>query len=124
MTRYHIEIGYLSAGDPEQAWQILVDVVQGLREQPNRIIGEALRIEGGSMRELIHFAEQYSARFDCDDATLRVIQPLLGRKGSIMQLASGGGLDREIKEKMRRAFSRLVIAEMHNRRIEVNLRVA
>lgn len=124
MTGYYIEIGYLSGysgpADLDQAWDSLKNVVAILREQPANIVGEAMRVEGGSLRKLLPFAERYHPKFT--DGTIEVNDA----ERQITQLASSGNGDaaRVVKEQVRRAFCRLVIQEMHRRGIEVNLCVA
>ena len=47
-----------------------------------------------------------------------------GDERAVVQFASGHGEGRLIKESLRRAVCRLLIADMHNEDVEVNLRVA
>ena len=132
MTGYYIEIGYLSGYSDEscreKAWGELKAVVAKLREQPEAIVKECLRLESGmglkARGELRDFAERYHARFQ--DATISIEEPKYDKNGFISQLASSGEGDweRSMKERVRRAFCRLVIEEMHCRGIEVNLTVA
>jgi hypothetical protein len=122
-TGYSITLGYQSGYstclDQDEAWQALVDCVQALRLQPERIVKEAQRLGAPAACEdhcctLQQMAEAYSSN---DDATLRINQ----RERYIYQLATG---DRTLKEHVRRAFCRLVIEEMHRQGIEVCLEVA
>jgi len=127
MTGYHISIGYNSTlTHIERAgmtWEALKEVVAELRSQPNLIVGEVQR-ERSNLAEP-HILLDYAAAYqDGIDKTLNIIEATDDRPAEIMQLASGSGDGRDIKEAMRRAFCRLVIFEMHKRGIEVNLIVA
>jgi len=125
MTGYHIYIGYnsgLTGQERASAFEVLKAVVGELRRSPLRIVDEALREhETYSADVLRDYAKQYAP--DCEDATIRVLEPANDQPGQIMQLASGGGEGREIKELMRRAFARLLIMEMHRKGIEVSFSV-
>lgn len=134
VTGYHIRIGYnsaLNADEKRAAFETLKEVVASLRDDTDRLVREVKHesvawsdparaaIDDALLRE---YAEVY--RPPARDATLTIIEPIGDEPGQIMQLASGGGEAREVKERLRRAFSRLVILEMHRRGIEVNLVVA
>lgn len=126
MTGYHITIGYNSAGDRRKAFETLKAVVQDIRTDSERLIREVWREKQyphqRDRETLKEYAEMYL--LPARDHTLTIIEPHDDEPGQIMQLASGGGESRDIKEELRRAFSRLVILEMHRRGIEVNLVVA
>lgn len=126
MTGYHITIGYnsaLNSAEKRRAFETLKEVVEMVRVQTDRLIAEVERERGTIDHALIR---EYAAA--CvpppQDSTLTVIEPDGDDPGQIMQLASGGGDSRDYKEQLRRAFSRLVILDMHKRGIEVNLVVA
>lgn len=127
MTGYHISIGYNSTLNHVErtgkAWEALKETVSQLRTRTNAIVAEVLREQPnlGPVDVLVEYAETYGQDVD---RTLTIIEATDDRPAEIMQLASGGGDARDIKEAMRRAFSRLVIFEMHKRGIEVNFHVA
>lgn len=118
-TGYHIEIGYNSAHNRDDAWTELKAVVERLRHQPDLIVAEVRREQPGLASDdvLRDYAESYGPDLDL---TLKVIEAVGERRPEIYQSASGGGESRDIKEAMRRAFARLVIFEMHKQGIEVN----
>jgi hypothetical protein len=128
MTGYHITIGYnssLNSDEKRAAFETLKRVVETVRAQTDRLVAEVERelgIPAPDRLLLREYAEVYSP--PARDATLTVIEPKGDEPGQIMQLASSGGQGRDYKEQLRRAFSRLVIFEMHQRGIEVNLVVA
>jgi len=117
-TGYHIEVGYNSVHSKEEVAEKLVEVVHAICEEPESIVGNARLVEGAVMP--MEYAESY--RKPWQDLTIKIID----KDGlpSVMQMASGGGVERGYKEAMRRAFSRLVIQEMHRCGMEVNLIVA
>jgi hypothetical protein len=119
VTGYKLEVGYNSTCDSEHAWWKLVDTVQRIRLNTGAIAGEVARIEPGRFgdAELREFAAAYLSD---GDFTLTIDEA----HRCVRQMASGGAPAREIKEAMRRAFSRLVIDAMHQARIEVNLIVS
>lgn len=121
MTGYYISVGYNArAGASVKAglWQELKEAALDLCEHYERIALEAHRLESGySVAALAEYAELYHSRAD---ATIQFLEPP-DEEPQIMQLASGGGLGRDMKEALRRAFARLLIQEMHKKRIEVNL---
>lgn len=127
MTGYHISIGYnstLNATERREAFATLKRVVETLRDDTDRLVAEAKREQPHRTDlELQEYADLY--RLPARDSTLTICDPLSeDRPGEIMQLASGGGEGRDTKELMRRAFSRLVIFEMHKLCIEVDFVVA
>lgn len=123
MTGYHLSVGYISgysAGqDRSQAWEVMKEIVARLRQEPGLIAAEAARIEPGTLDECLEFAQNYHP--SVGDLTVVVRE---GDPQEVAQSASGGGCERAMKEKLRRAFSRLVIEQMHRHGFEVNLNVA
>lgn len=130
MTGYHMKLspGYngTASGTDAEIWQQLKTIVEHLCKNQIIVVEEAMRF-GMSRTTAQQYTESYKT-FDgtqTEDATLQVIEPLEGEEsGEIMQLASGGGHERILKETIRRAFCRCVIFEMHLRGLEVNLIVA
>ena len=124
-TAYTITIGYLSGysygGDKDDAWDELVQCVEALREQPERLVAEARRLNAPETCNygcctLENVAETYRAAFTHGNPlTINYDQRY------IMQMATG---DRAQKEHVRRAFCRLLIEEMHRKGIEVCLTVS
>lgn len=126
MTGYTLTIGYMGGYScklsNEEAWQCLVKSTQELREQPQRLIEEARRLNAPETCDqgcctLEGVAGTYSASFTGGNPLV-----INHEKGYVAQYASGS--DRAIKEHMRRAFCRIVIEEMHRVGIEVCLSVA
>lgn len=125
-TGYLLSIGYLSGsgykGESDKAWDELVNAVETLRLQPERIMAEARRLGADETCSegcctLRGMAEAYRENLDNHDGTLIIH----AEEQTIMQLATGG--DRSLKEQVRRAFCRLVIEDMHRQGIEVCLEV-
>jgi hypothetical protein len=117
-TYYRIQDGYNSCHFPDKVWDTIVEVVESIQENPQRIIDEVLRLETDADRELIEeVAECY--RKPVQDLTITVVESVDGRW--IGQLASGGELGRSAKESCRRAVCRLVLEEMHRRKMEVSI---
>lgn len=121
-TGYTLQVGYLSAGNREEAWREMKAITAALRADPSAITREVLRLESGHTSEsLDDYAEAY--RLD-SDATITIHEAIGDRPACIHQMASGGGESRDIKEAMRRAFCRLVIEAMHRKGIEVTMIVS
>lgn len=123
-TEYTISLGYLSGQSTslsyEDAWKALVAYVEQLRHQPERIVQEARRLNAPETCEqgcctLQRMAEAYQL-------TEEECGPLVINQEDqhISQLTYG---DRMLKEHIRRAFSRLILEEMHRQGIEVCLNV-
>jgi hypothetical protein len=129
MTGYHISIGYLSGYDKDEAWQVLKKVTLDLCNHSVRIATEAILFGMDPFK-----AEEYARAYEgasleqrgTEDSTLRIIEAdeKEGTPPQIMQLASGTGESRLLKEAMRRAFCPLVMEEMHKLGIEINVNVA
>lgn len=122
MTSYTLSIGYLSGcsfkGNDDEAWQALVNCVEALKHDPDRIVAEARRL--GAPEQCEHGCctlRAYAEAYQSQDATL-ITYP---DEKAIRQFASG---DRTLKEHVRRAFCRLVMEDMHRQGIEVNLAVS
>lgn len=94
--------------------------------QTSAIAEEMTRVEGGSIQQGMEYAAQF--RGDPGDLTLQIVDtpdPLTGEERRyISMLASGGSPSRELKEKSRRAFCRLVTKEMHQKGMNINIKVA
>lgn len=121
MTGYHISIGY-NANGSLNAWALLMETVEEVCAAPGHIIAEVKRETLEWKDDELHdYVYRYKAR---DDQSITITPPEGDKNGEVMQLASGGGESRRIKEAVRRAFSRLVMLRMHKLGIEVNLTVA
>lgn len=144
MTGYYISTGYISGysgfrGTAEDAWKALVDLVEALRKQTDRIVAEVMRVEpqAGDFCQCCTVREYAEAYTEGDRQVNRVIDPevsgleavaradgtlIIDHEGeTVSQLASG---NRGTKEAVRRAFCRLVIEDAHRAGLEVDLRVA
>jgi hypothetical protein len=122
MTGYEITVGYNSAQSKDDVSDTLAHVVSELRKNQSAIKDEVVRVEGPWKGE--ESLDDYAAMYlpANEDATFKVRKDEDGHT-LVYQCASGGGESRALKEAMRRAFSRLVIQEMHKRGMEVNLNV-
>lgn len=130
MTGYHITIGYLSGYDKDEAWGVLKRTVARVCANPELIAAEAHEL-AMPLEVAREYAESYRS-FSADtgrteDSTLTIKEKDPKDSDSepqVMQLASGGGSSRAIKEAMRRAVCRIVMREMHGLGIEININVA
>lgn len=121
-TSYFIEVGYNSAHELAEVGEKLCAVVADIRANPQRITDEVRRVEPGiSAEELEGFIESY--RSTVSDLTCCIVydEDNLPR---VLQCASGGGRSRALKEICRRAFARLVLAEMHRKHMDVSFTVS
>lgn len=127
MTGYHIRIGYNGASgwDHHDAWEELKAVARQVADDPRAIVEEARRLgapehcsRGPECCTLNTYADSYADPFDSFGHPVTIIEEEDERQ--IMQLASTG---ESIKYHVRRAYVRLVIAEMHRREVEINLDV-
>jgi len=130
MTGYHITIGYLSGADKGEAWEVLKREVAELCAEPAIIAHELLR-HGMDVNRVREYAEAYRSFSPetgrTEDSTLVIKERDLDDEESepqVMQLASGGGRSRTLKEATRRAVCRLLLERMHRRGIEININVA
>jgi len=117
-TGYHIRRGYNSSHQPDEVESKLRDVVREICSEPERITAEVKRVEGRDVPE--SFAESY--REPWQDLTIKFVEDEDGLMP--MQMASGGGGDRDNKEAMRRAVCRMVLERMHAAGMEVSIFVA
>lgn len=116
VTTYRIEPGYNSAHTNDEVWAALKQVVANIQQQPALIEVEVLRLEPGANKALIEeIAKCYKQ--PVEDLTIKVLDD----DEAVMQSASGGGAYRDAKESCRRAFCRLVLQAMHQRKMEVNI---
>ncbi len=122
MTSYTLSIGYISGysfkGDKDDAWQALVNCVEALKRNPDRIVAEARRLDAPEQcKHGCCTLQETAGAYLNDDATLVIYHS----DRAVRQFASG---DRMLKEHVRRAFCRLVMEDMHRQGIEVNLQVS
>ena len=125
-TLYAISVGYNSSFQEEDVWHKLVEVVNELRNNSQRIIDEVFRLESDVNKETIKsLAEMYDCFKGNEDLTLRIVVPdKEDERRYIMQSASGGRDWRKAKESCRRAFCRLVLEEIHKNKMEINIDVS
>lgn len=127
MRGYHISIGYNGGGtsqEEEVRWRSLVAMARRVADYPELIVEEARRLGtpetcASGCCHLATYADNYRLPFGVDGHPVSVIESSDNRQ--IMQLASGYD---DLKFGVRRAFVRLLLAEMHRIGVEVNLRVA
>jgi hypothetical protein len=126
MTGYYIHVGYNSSHDSNEVWKELEKIGLELCDNPNALAQEAYHYDKFSLVDLRRFAEPFKER---KDLTIRFKDRLDGIGNSddfrpyIVMYASGGGQDRLLKESLRRAFIRLVLAKMHLRQMEIDIAV-
>ena len=127
MTGYYLEIGYNSGySSNEEAWANLKSAAELLRTDPGRIFREVKRLEPEIDDTLLQeCAEAYDGR----DLSMTIVdeqapERLQDAPNYIRQFASGGGAYRSVKEACRRAVCRILIEEMHRKKMEVNMRVS
>lgn len=132
MTSYVLTPGYNSGSSgsfagPDEQWAALKRVAAAVRADPDALAREARRFgcpeacEDGCCT-LAEFVDVYRPKENVPlvvDYTLQVDD----KNREVRQYASGGGASRTIKEHLRRAFCRLVIARCHAVGLEINLRV-
>lgn len=126
-TGYRVEVGYNSSWHRDDAWERLKAEAQRVRSDGQAILAEARRVEALRVDEFsAEVLGEYVAAYAADaDLTLTIHESASeDERPCIRQLASGGGESRDIKELLRRAFCRLLIAAMHREGIEVNLVVS
>ena len=137
MTGYYLSVGYNSgSGGDADDFGTLVTVFEAVIRDPDRIVAEVRRVEppAAETRTLREYAAWYTHpdRREGEDCSFRIYRqpsdlgPLTNADDFspfIAQYASGGGSSRAIKEVVRRAVCRLVIADMHRRGVEVNFKV-
>lgn len=106
----------------QEAGKYLLKVVKNLKENPNLIKEEVLSFnpELAKEEDLDEYANYYN---DPEDGALEITKDKEDDMPCVAQLASGGGKERNIKEAFRRAFCRLVIKEMHKKKMEVTLSI-
>jgi hypothetical protein len=137
MTGYTIEVGYNSSHHKEDVGIELVKVSKEIKNNPNLIYDEVLRIEkrpeDGTLDDLKCHTNHYK---NCDDLTIRIFDDYEKAKKYqsnvleedfypfVCQTASSGNGFRGIKEQCRRAFCRLVLERMHSKGMEVNIIVS
>lgn len=117
VTTYRIETGYNSAHQNDEVWAALKQVVSTIQLNPALIEAEVLRLEPTANKALV---EEIAALYKppVHDLTIKVLEV---DDQAVLQSASGGGVYRDAKESCRRAFCRLVIEEMHKRKMEISL---
>ena len=119
MTGYYIEVGYNSCNDNDEVWKTLKEKALYLKQHPEIIIENCFVIEGRDDEEEIREGGEHYK--NCNDLTLKIIEE--SENNVITQYASGGGASRDIKEKLRRAFCRCIMNEMHKLGMEININV-
>lgn len=121
-TSHIITVGYNSSNHKSEVWDKLKSITATIRNNPKRLFEEIVKVEGGTEEELMSFCDHMK---DCDDLSLTVIDSETDMsKRCVLMCSSGGGDNRESKEKCRRAFCRLVLHEMHKCGMEVSINVS
>lgn len=121
-TSYIIRVGYNSTYSKEEVGRKLVSVIDDLTRYPDKIVAEVWRVDGRPHKETIRgYTESY--RQPISDQTLKIVEDADGLP-EVVQIASGGGTSRTLKEACRRAVCRLVLEAMHREGMEVSIVVA
>ncbi len=120
MTGYYISVGYNSQHSPEEVWRELEMVMRELCANPKRIADEACAV-GAPIEVGGENIYDYAERYQANDG-IAILETSEGKH--IAQTASGGGVSRILKEHLRRAFCRLVLAAMHGKGMEINITVS
>lgn len=125
MTEYSIEVGYnhdgASNAAEEKIWSVLKQVGLDIANNTGAIIDEASRCGAPAVLgadALVNYAVMLKAR---NDNTIQFLESNGESSGRIYLPASGGGDARTMKGHVRRAYCRLVVAEMHKRGYEVSM---
>lgn len=115
MTTYVLSVGYSSTVGVDKAVVRIEEIAKSIIAEQNKLIQEVRfsTTKEISSPELMEYAKCYNS----EDLTIRF------KHGEIIQIASGGGESREIKELFRQAFCRLVIKEANAEDINVNLNI-
>lgn len=121
-TLYSITAGYNSAFKREEVEDALREEVLKICENPAQIRFEVERLEGALPPE--EYDDGYRLPWSDMTITFREAIPSDDLPFAVHQSASGGGNERDVKESMRRAMCRLVLAAMHHRAMEINITVA
>jgi len=120
-TAHVIQVGYNSAHHKKDVWKELKEYVGYLCSSNFKIADEAKKYTSKiSHDQLDEFGKSYK---ECKDLTIRIHDNEDVDECYIRQMSSGGGVDREIKEQLRRAFCRLVLERMHSLNMEINISV-
>jgi hypothetical protein len=109
---YSITLGYNPNNIPTD--NTLIKLVNSITKQ--ELEKEYLQYEKPDLEN--KYKECLNAYFPSTDLTLKI------NKDEIYQCASGGGIEREIKEGLRRAFCRLMLKKAHKEKIEINIMVS
>lgn len=129
MTGYKITVGYNSNFSKEEVAIKLITVGVNIANQPEIIAAEAnkyidmgIAIEYAKPFQIqedktIQFITKPHNSTDKEDAAEDNFYPY------IWMLASGSGESRSYKEEVRRAYCRLILAEMHKLKMEININV-
>lgn len=122
MTGYCISAGYSGHYHKKEIEDALLEAVDLLRNTPALMTVEVLKMHVGEPRDdLQGYEDAYKP--ENNDATIRIQRD---EDGDLMvyQSASGGGIQRDIKERYRRAFIRLIIEHMHAKDMDINVSVS
>lgn len=124
-TGYHIGVGYnSSASSREDVWKKLKETAIGICKKPEQILDE----DSAVMLGLDPIPEEYidGYRLPWKDLTIKILEENreLETENQIMQMASGCGEGREFKERLRRAFCRIIMRKMHALGMEITITVA
>jgi len=118
MTSCYLSPGYDGHRCKGETWDKLKEVVAELKREPELLYAAVREMEPEWPGEQLRLFVGYYVL--ADDGTLCVEE----EKQQVVQMASGGGEDRRLKEACRRAFCRLVIQRMHAECFEVSMVVA
>jgi hypothetical protein len=118
---YRIQVGYNAQHQADEVWGEIKNAVDAIQADPSRIVCEVFRLEPNANRELI---EEVSSlyRKPVIDQTIQIVELGIDKHERwIGQTASGSDPGRDAKESCRRAVCRLVMEELHRKKMEVDI---
>lgn len=124
MTGWYLSVGYNADYSADVVAAELIQAAERIRRNPELIEQEIRRVEG--FRAPDHdVLEPYLDRFQQEgDLALQIdVYPGHPGQATVKLMASGDQPGRSLKSICRRAFCRLVLAEMHAKAMEVNISV-
>lgn len=127
-TSYRIAPGYDSGASTDVCMaernETFLRLAREVADDPRRLVQEALAFGtpawGDPGESIAEYAEAFHTR---DDLTLQFDYDAEAEKPLVRMCASGGNPARALKEHLRRAYIRLLVAEMHRAGLEVNVYV-
>lgn len=121
MTQYDITVGYNSSHGPSEVGKVMLGVLDMLREKPELIAAEVLRVEPLIDRQILAECVLAYANSEQSKAVWVAYDESQDKLPVIMQSASGGEPYRSVKQACRRAVCRLIMLHCHERLMEISI---